>query len=139
MSTCEVASAAPQPVAELAHAVVTPPQADPASGPALPAVPTTAALALAGLALAAYLLKRVFDTPSRTYDQNVGNEYDAWTEEGVLECECTESRHAAPGWCVRLITSGPTSGPYLLYIAKVRNGVPGGGWLVCESGLETDG
>ncbi|GAB4814911.1 hypothetical protein N2152v2_001957 [Parachlorella kessleri] len=93
MSTFEVASAAHQPVAELARAVVTPPQADPASGPALPAVPTAAALALAGLALAAYLLKKVFDTPSRTYDQNVGNEYDAWTEEGVLEYYWGEHIH----------------------------------------------
>lgn len=57
------------------------------SGAALPdallplANPTTLAVA-GGLALTAYGLKKILDTPSRTYDNNVGNEYDAWTEEG---------------------------------------------------------
>lgn len=85
MSTYDAMSA-PQPVADLAQAVVAP-QPDAAAGPALPAGLPTAALAVGGLALAAYAVKRVFDTPSRTYDQNVGQEYDAWTDEGVLECE----------------------------------------------------
>lgn len=31
------------------------------------------------------LVKKVLDTPSRTYEQNVGEEYDAWAEEGILE------------------------------------------------------
>lgn len=33
-------------------------------------------------------IKKIFDTPSRTYDPNnpnVGDEYDSWTEEGILE------------------------------------------------------
>jgi MPBQ/MSBQ methyltransferase len=42
--------------------------------------------AVAGGALLALLaLKRVYDTPSRSYDNNVGDEYDAWTDEGILE------------------------------------------------------
>lgn len=35
--------------------------------------------------MALLALKRVYDTPSRTYDNNVGDEYDAWTQEGILE------------------------------------------------------
>lgn len=35
----------------------------------------------------------MFDTPSRAYDQNVGQEYDAWTEEGVLEYYWGEHIH----------------------------------------------
>eukprot|EP00882_Tetradesmus_deserticola_P026920 GHRQ01029741.1.p1 GENE.GHRQ01029741.1~~GHRQ01029741.1.p1 ORF type:complete len:210 (+),score=51.78 GHRQ01029741.1:91-720(+) len=38
-----------------------------------------------GVALALLALKRVYDTPSRAYNNNVGDEYDAWTEEGILE------------------------------------------------------
>lgn len=45
----------------------------------------TLILAAAGLGLLAIAIKKLFDTPSRTYDGNVGQEYDAWTEEGVLE------------------------------------------------------
>ena len=40
-------------------------------------------LAWLGLLVLAFAVKRVFDTPSRTYDPanpNVGDEYDAWTE-----------------------------------------------------------
>lgn len=43
--------------------------------------------------LAGYGIKKVFDTPSRAYDQNVGEEYDAWTEEGVLEYYWGEHIH----------------------------------------------
>lgn len=43
-------------------------------------------LALAGL-------KAIYDTPSRTYNNNVGQEYDAWTEEGVLEYYWGEHIH----------------------------------------------
>ncbi|KAK9836067.1 hypothetical protein WJX84_001705, partial [Apatococcus fuscideae] len=32
-----------------------------------------------------FTVKRVFDTPSRAYDTNVGEVYDDWTDEGVLE------------------------------------------------------
>lgn len=48
--------------------------------------PLVAAVALGGAALGLRAIKKVFDTPSRTYDgQNVGKEYDAWTREGILE------------------------------------------------------
>ncbi|KXZ49093.1 hypothetical protein GPECTOR_23g25 [Gonium pectorale] len=49
--------------------------------------------AVAGLGLTAYTLKRILDTPSRKYDNNVGKEYDAWTEEGVLEYYWGEHIH----------------------------------------------
>ncbi len=44
-------------------------------------------------------IKYVFDTPSRTYvagENTVGNEYDAWTEEGILEYYWGEHIHL--GW-----------------------------------------
>lgn len=52
-----------------------------------------AAVAAGGLLLAAYGLKTLYDTPSRTYDANVGDEYDAWTEEGILEYYWGEHIH----------------------------------------------
>jgi MPBQ/MSBQ methyltransferase len=54
-------------------------------------VPAAAATA-AALALA-LAVKRVYDTPSRAYDRNVGDEYDAWTEEGILEYYWGEHIH----------------------------------------------
>ena len=93
-STVE-ARALSQPVAELARAAaaVQPPTPDPISATtSLPPLPT-AALLLGGLALAGYGVKKIFDTPSRTYDGNVGEEYDAWTEEGVLEYYWGEHIH----------------------------------------------
>ena len=56
-------------------------------------VSLTAAAALAGVALAALLIKKVFDTPSRTYKENVGQEYDSWTDDGVLEYYWGEHIH----------------------------------------------
>ena len=41
--------------------------------------------ALAAASAVFLALKRVFDTPSRAYDANVGDVYDDWTNEGVLE------------------------------------------------------
>lgn len=38
---------------------------------------------LAGIAVFVLAVKKIFDTPSRTYDPsnpNVGDEYDSWTE-----------------------------------------------------------
>lgn len=81
----------PHPVAELARAVQAP-LPDPSSTP-LPTALPTAALVLGGLALAGYGLKKIFDTPSRPYEANVGDEYDAWTEEGVLEYYWGEHIH----------------------------------------------
>lgn len=49
-----------------------------------------------GVALAAYGLKQIYDNPSRTYDGNVGDEYDAWTDEGILEYYWGEHIHL--GW-----------------------------------------
>jgi len=82
-----------QPIAELARAAtaVPTPSSSPTIGPLAP-VPT-AALLLGGIALAGYGVKKIFDTPSRTYDANVGEEYDAWTEEGVLEYYWGEHIH----------------------------------------------
>ena len=60
------------------------PSTSAAPAPASPLAAPGPALALAGAAaLAAYGVKRVFDTPSRTYNNNVGTEYDAWTDEGA--------------------------------------------------------
>lgn len=50
-------------------------------------------LVVAFVGLMVLALKKVFDTPSRTYDNNVGQEYDAWTEEGVLEYYWGEHIH----------------------------------------------
>eukprot|EP00898_Chlorokybus_atmophyticus_P008701 jgi/Chlat1/8832/Chrsp91S08168 len=69
-----------------------------AASSALPAVPNSLAVAAAvvgGVALAA-LLAKSFDRGSRKYVQGentVGSEYDAWTEEGVLESYWGEHIH----------------------------------------------
>lgn len=47
----------------------------------------------AGVGLAGYGLYKLFDTPSRPYQNNVGQEYDAWTEEGILEYYWGEHIH----------------------------------------------
>jgi MPBQ/MSBQ methyltransferase len=80
-----------QPIAELARAATAVPTPTPTVAPLAPL--PTAALLLGGLALAGYGVKKIFDTPSRTYDANVGQEYDAWTEEGVLEYYWGEHIH----------------------------------------------
>lgn len=88
-STVDVRST--QPIADIARAtpatIPTPPTTD--FSPALP----TAALLLGGLALAGLGVKKILDTPSRPYDANVGDEYDAWTEEGILEYYWGEHIH----------------------------------------------
>eukprot|EP00887_Chlorella_sp_A99_P003319 scaffold26.g3319.t1 len=89
------ACASQQPIGELAHACcAAQPQADAAAG-AGPGLPPAglAALLLGGAVLAGLGIKRVLDTPSRTYSGNVGHEYDAWTEEGVLEYYWGEHIH----------------------------------------------
>lgn len=79
-----------QPVYHIA-AEVPRPGAPPAK-PSLPAaLPYMAAAA--GVALTFFALKRVFDTPSRAYKENVGDEYDSWTEDGVLEYYWGEHIH----------------------------------------------
>ena len=84
-----------RPVAELAAACCTPqPAADTAALGGLPLPPAgAAALVAAGVLAAGYGIKRVLDTPSRTYRENVGDEYDAWTDEGVLEYYWGEHIH----------------------------------------------
>lgn len=86
-----------QPVMDLARAAPATPLPDAAAaaaaGGAAPPSWPLAALVAGGLLLAGMGIKRVFDTPSRTYDQNVGQEYDAWTEEGVLEYYWGEHIH----------------------------------------------
>jgi MPBQ/MSBQ methyltransferase len=69
------------PVATIAAAPSAPTTTPPLDPATLGAAGAGAAAAVA-LALA---IKRVYDTPSRAYDRNVGDEYDAWTEEGILE------------------------------------------------------
>mmetsp|Transcript_916 Transcript_916/g.1760 ORF Transcript_916/g.1760 Transcript_916/m.1760 type:complete len:390 (+) Transcript_916:196-1365(+) len=54
---------------------------------------------VAGVAVAAPVIKKILDTPSRTYNREentVGKEYDAWTEEGILEHYWGEHIHL--GW-----------------------------------------
>lgn len=63
-----------------------------ASTSGLSAVAPWAGWAAAG-ALAFLAIKKVYDTPSRSYDGNVGDEYDAWTEEGILEYYWGEHIH----------------------------------------------
>ena len=60
-----------------------------------PKVAIKAAAAVAGAALASTAaVKLVFDKPSRTYgDETVGDEYDAWTEDGILEYYWGEHIH----------------------------------------------
>jgi hypothetical protein len=67
-------------------------EAAPAAAPALPVSPATLAIAGA-VALGAYGIKKIYDTPSRTYDNNVGDEYDSWTQEGILEYYWGEHIH----------------------------------------------
>jgi MPBQ/MSBQ methyltransferase len=60
------------------------------------ASPIATAAAAAGLGLAAFAAIRSFDQGSRKYvagSNTVGNEYDAWTEEGVLEYYWGEHIH----------------------------------------------
>ena len=57
------------------------------------------AAVVGGALAAAVAVKYVFDTPSRTYvdgENTVGKEYDAWTEEGILEYYWGEHIHL--GW-----------------------------------------
>lgn len=83
-----------QPIAELAHAASSIAVSSPSPPLPTPTYPLpTPALVLGGLVLAGYGIKKIFDTPSRTYDANVGEEYDAWTEEGVLEYYWGEHIH----------------------------------------------
>lgn len=49
--------------------------------------------AVIGFALLVLAIKKVFDTPSRTYKENVGQEYDSWTDDGVLEYYWGEHIH----------------------------------------------
>lgn len=53
----------------------------------------TLSLILGGLVLGGYAVKKTFDTPSRTYNENVGDEYDSWTEDGILEYYWGEHIH----------------------------------------------
>ena len=50
-------------------------------------------VAVLGLALVFFAIKKIFDTPSRTYKENVGDEYDSWTDDGVLEYYWGEHIH----------------------------------------------
>ena len=93
--TAEAAAHLAQPIADIAAraAAAPPPQADTAAAAPLLGPTPLAALLLGGALLAGYGIKKVYDTPSRSYDQNVGQEYDAWTEEGVLEYYWGEHIH----------------------------------------------
>ena len=56
-------------------------------------VPLSYIAAAAGVALTFLALKKIFDTPSRAYKENVGDEYDSWTDDGVLEYYWGEHIH----------------------------------------------
>ena len=56
-------------------------------------IPLSVLAAIAGVALLVIAIKRVFDTPSRAYKENVGQEYDSWTDDGVLEYYWGEHIH----------------------------------------------
>ena len=73
------------PVATEAYRVAEAAQAStsaPALAPLSPALQIAAAAG--GLILLGAGIKRVYDTPSRTYNQNVGQEYDTWTQVRAL-------------------------------------------------------
>jgi hypothetical protein len=94
--TVDLAVRGAQPVADIAaRAVAAPPQPPPPPAAATPSLtnPPLAALLLGGAVLAGFGIKRIYDTPSRSYDQNVGQEYDAWTDEGILEYYWGEHIH----------------------------------------------
>uniref|UniRef100_A0A7S2ARH3 Methyltransferase domain-containing protein n=1 Tax=Pycnococcus provasolii TaxID=41880 RepID=A0A7S2ARH3_9CHLO len=73
-----------------AAAVPTNTQNAPLGSPAIVAAGSAAAIAAAGLAV-----KRVLDTPAREYKEGaqVGKEYDAWHDEGILEYYWGEHIH----------------------------------------------
>ena len=56
-------------------------------------VPLPYVAAAAGVAITFFALKKIFDTPSRAYKENVGDEYDSWTDDGVLEYYWGEHIH----------------------------------------------
>lgn len=76
MTTCTVSA---QPINSIAVA-------------AAPSLPVLVGV-LGAVAALVLWLKRIYDTPSRTYDGNVGDEYDAWAEEGILEYYWGEHIH----------------------------------------------
>ena len=83
------ASRRPQQLFHVAAAAAPPQQQQPsvaaaAAGPLGPL--TVPLLAAAGTGIAALTVKQLlFSKGSRAYQGNVGEEYDAWTEEGILE------------------------------------------------------
>eukprot|EP00873_Tetraselmis_striata_P009760 jgi/Tetstr1/430024/TSEL_019885.t1 len=94
-----VAALAPQavdvavrPVFDLAAAAA----AEAAPSTLIPGVSNAVLAWAAGVAIfvaVVLAIKKVFDTPSRAYEENVGDEYDQWTEEGVLEYYWGEHIH----------------------------------------------
>ena len=146
--TAEAASSGHGPIADLAKACCSAaaPAGDVAAAaggggpPALPPAGVTALL-LGGALLAGWGVKRVLDTPSRAYSENVGQvraeerghgrgaarrrsrrgrhastaaaaaaqEYDAWTEEGVLEYYWGEHIHL--GYYTKEARPGGTAEP----------------------------
>ena len=56
-------------------------------------VPLNGLAVIAGIVVLFFIIKKVFDTPSRTYKENVGDEYDSWTNDGVLEYYWGEHIH----------------------------------------------
>jgi len=66
------------------------------SATVIPGIANSTLACLAGMAAFVGIvlaIKKVFDTPSRAYEDNVGDEYDQWTEEGVLEYYWGEHIH----------------------------------------------
>lgn len=65
--------------------------------------------AVAGLGVAAYGLSRWLEAGSRPYSGNVGQEYDAWTQDGILERLVSPSLCPSPHFSFTLFSS-PTVG-----------------------------
>jgi MPBQ/MSBQ methyltransferase len=85
MSHADAPSTSSRAIYELSEVAAAAPAPTSSSGPLPPGMLTPLAAA-AGLGIAAYGINQAFfNKGSRAYDGNVGSEYDAWTEEGILE------------------------------------------------------
>ena len=82
-----------QHIQEPIHLIADAPRPDAPSAKLNSPVPLPYIAAAAGVAVTFFFLKKIFDTPSRAYKENVGDEYDSWTEDGVLEYYWGEHIH----------------------------------------------
>lgn len=100
-SEAELTTASPSQLYTVSEAACCSQQSAPAPSPSqvaslaslASANPASVAAAVAALGLVTYGLTRDLSKGSRAYNNNVGQEYDAWTEEGVLEYYWGEHIH----------------------------------------------